>query len=208
MRTTTIARLGAGLLPLVLAAQFLGAQGTAVDYSRADQLNARYEGLAVGIPDRPTWIGRTSRLWYRRTAKGGGYEFMVVDVAAKTKLPAFDHARLADAIIRAGLTEIPAAGRGGGAPGAPTRVSPTNLPFADFTFADDEHAIEFVATGYNWKCTTTDYTCQRVGPVSVGGRGGRGGRGGAGPIADDEQSDMVPFEGPWGGTTSRRSATR
>ena len=197
MRTTTIARLGAGLLPVVLATQFLAAQGTAVDYSRADQLNARYEGLAVGIPDRPTWIGRTSRLWYRRTAKGGGYEFMVVDVAAKTKQPAFDHARLADAIIRAGLTEIPAAGRGGGAPGAPTRVSPTNLPFADFTFADDEHAIEFVATGYNWKCTITDYTCQRVGPVSVGGRGGRGGRGGAGPIADDEQSDMVPFEGPW-----------
>jgi hypothetical protein len=196
---TTIARLGAGLLPVILATQSVGAQGTAVDYSRADQLNARYEGLAVGIPDRPTWIGRTARLWYRRTAKGGGYEFMVVDVAAKTKQPAFDHARLAEAIIRAGLTEIPAAGRGGGAPGggAPTRVSPTHLPFADFTFADDEHAIEFVATGYNWKCTITDYACQRVGPVSVGGRGGRGGRGGAGPIADDEQSDMVPFEGPW-----------
>ncbi len=191
--------LAAIVLTTPLAAGTLAGQGTAVDYSRADQLNARYEGLAVGIPDRPTWIGRTSRLWYRRTAKGGGYEFMVVDVAAKTKQPAFDHARLADAIIRAGLTEIPAAGRGGGAPGggAPTHVSPTNLPFADFTFADDEHAIEFVATGYNWKCTITDYACQRVGPVSVGGRGGRGGRGGAGPIADDEQSDMVPFEGPW-----------
>ncbi len=199
MRATIIARLGAGLLPVVLATQSVGAQGTAVDYSRADQLNARYEGLAVGIPDRPTWIGRTSRLWYRRTAKGGGYEFAVVDVAAKTKQPAFDHARLADAIIRAGLTEVPNAGRGGGAPGggAPTHVSPTNLPFADFNFADEEHAIEFVATGYNWKCTITDYACQRVGPVGVGGRGGRGGRGGAGPIADDEQSDMVPFEGPW-----------
>ena len=183
----------------VLAAQSLNAQGTAADYARSDHLNARYEGLTVNTPDRPTWIGRSPRLWYRRTVKGG-YEFIVVDVAAKTKQPAFDHTKLAAAIIRAGLTEVPAAGRGGAgaaAPGTPTLVSATNLPFADFNFADDEHAIEFVATGSNWKCTITDYACQRVGPVSVGGRGGRGGRGGTGPIADDEQSDMVPFEGPW-----------
>jgi dipeptidyl aminopeptidase/acylaminoacyl peptidase len=196
MRTTTVARVVVGLVPVMLLVPVLGAQGTAADYARAEQLNARYEGLAVNIPDRPTWIGRTSRLWYRRTVKGGGYEFMVVDVVAKTKQPAFDHAKLADAIVRAGLTEVPALGRGGAGAPSTTRVSATNLPFADFTFADDEHAIEFVATGYNWKCTITDYACQRVGPVGNGGRGGRGGRG-AGPIADDEQSDMVPFEGPW-----------
>jgi len=197
---TTIARVCAAAIPALLATEALNAQGTAADYARAEQLNTRYEGLAANIPDHPTWIGRTSRLWYRRTVKGGGHEFMVVDVAAKTKQPAFDHTKLAAAIIRAGLTETPAAGRGGaGAPGPATLVSATNLPFTDFTFADDEHAIEFVATGYNWKCTITDYACQRAGAVSVGGRGGRGGRGGgAGPIADDEQSDMVPFEGPWG----------
>ena len=156
MRTTTIARLGAGLLPVVLAAQFLAAQGTAVDYSRADQLNARYEGLAVGIPDRPTWIGRTSRLWYRRTAKGGGYEFMVVDVAAKTKHPAFDHARLADAIIRAGLS-----GDSGRRPRRrrtaralrpasrqPTFPSPTSpSPTTSTRSSSSRRAI-------NWKCTT------------------------------------------------------
>jgi dipeptidyl aminopeptidase/acylaminoacyl peptidase len=195
---TTIARLCMAAIPGLLATATLNAQGTAADYARAEQLNAHYEGLAANIPDRPTWIGRTSRLWYRRTVKGGGYEFIVADVAAKTKRPAFDHAKLAEAIIRAGLAETPATGRaGGGAPGTSTLVSATNLPFSDFTFADDEHAIEFVAAGYNWKCTITDYACQKVGPVSVGGRGGRGGRGGAGPIADDDQSDMVPFEGPW-----------
>src|SRR5262249_5315623 len=137
----TIPRLLAGILPTTILAHSLGAQGTAADYTRAEQLNARYEGLAVNVPDRPTWIGRTSRLWYRRTVKGGGYEFMVVDVAAKTKQPAFDHAKLADALIRAGLSETPSVGRGG-APGtgAATRVSATNLPFTDFTFTDDEHA--------------------------------------------------------------------
>ncbi len=199
MRMTMTRFLAAMVLTTPLAAGVVAAQGTAIDYSRADQLNARYDGLAVNTPDRPTWIGRSPRLWYRRTVKGG-YEFLVVDVAAKTKQPAFDHTKLAAAIIRAGLSEVPAAGRGGGggaAPGTPTLVSATNLPFADFNFADDEHAIEFVATGFNWKCTITDYACQRVGPVALGGRGGRGGRGGAGPIADDEQSDMVPFEGPW-----------
>ncbi len=193
---TTIARLCTTAIPMLLASQALHAQGTAADYARADQLNARYEGLAANIPDRPTWIGRTSRLWYRRTVKGGGFEFMVVDVATKTKNAAFDHAKLAEAIVRAGLAETPSLGRGGAVAPAMTRVSATNLPFADFTFTDDEHAIDFVATGSNWKCTLTDYTCQRVGPVGVGGRGGRGGRG-AGPIADDDQSDMVPFEGPW-----------
>jgi dipeptidyl aminopeptidase/acylaminoacyl peptidase len=198
MRSTTIFRVCAVAITLLPATARLEAQGTAADYARADGLNAHYEGLAVSVPDRPTWIGRTSRLWYRRTVKGGGYEFMVADVVAKTKQPAFDHTRLADAIVRAGLVEVPSLGRGGAGAPATTRVSATNLPFADFTFSDDEHAIEFVATGSNWKCTITDYTCQRVGPVGNGGRGGRGGRGGAaGPIADDEQSDMVPFEGPW-----------
>ncbi len=105
--------LAAMVLTTPLAAGVVAAQGTAIDYSRADQLNARYDGLAVNTPDRPTWIGRSPRLWYRRTVKGG-YEFIVVDVAAKTKQPAFDHTKLAAAIIRAGLSEVPAAGRGGG----------------------------------------------------------------------------------------------
>lgn len=191
----TLVRPAVVFVVAVFAASDLAAQGTAADYSRSDQLNAHYQGLAVNVPDRPTWIGKTSRLWYRRTVKGGGYEFVVADATMKTQRAAFDHAKLADALIRAGLAETPEVGRGGGGAGGATRVSATNLPFTDFAFVDDEHAIDFVATGYNWKCALTDYTCSRVSPVT-NGRGGRGGRG-AGPTADDDQSDMVPFEGPW-----------
>jgi dipeptidyl aminopeptidase/acylaminoacyl peptidase len=191
----TFARHAAVFL-VVFAASDLAAQGTAADYARSDQLNARYQGLAVNVPDRPTWIGKTPRLWYRRTVKGGGFEFIVADVAAKTKHPAFDHAKLAEAIVRAGLTEIPDAGRGGApGPAQPRQITATNLPFTDFTFADDERAIEFTTPGSNWKCTLSDYTCTRS--AATGGRGGRGGGRGAGPVADDDQSDMVPFEGPW-----------
>jgi dipeptidyl aminopeptidase/acylaminoacyl peptidase len=196
MRSTTLAGLYSGVLVSALAVQALGAQGTAADYARAEQLNAHYQGLAANVPDRPMWIGRTSRLWYRRTVKGGGYEFMVADAATKSKYPAFDHAKLADAIIRAGLTEVPTFGPAAAGAAGPTRVSATNLPFTDFTFADDEHAIEFVATGYNWKCSLTEYRCDRLAPLSAGGRGGRGGGRGAGPAVGDND-DAVPYEGPW-----------
>ena len=38
------------------------AQGTAADYARAEQLNARYQGLAVNVVDHQAWVGKTSRL--------------------------------------------------------------------------------------------------------------------------------------------------
>jgi dipeptidyl aminopeptidase/acylaminoacyl peptidase len=153
------------------------AQGTAQDYARSAALNARFQNLALDVPDRAAWIGKTDRFVYRRSVKGG-YEFMVGDAATQQKAPAFDHVKLAASLSGA----------------AHASYTATTLPFAGFTFSDDERAIQFVADSSSWRCTLADYDCARTGPA---GRGGRGGAGrGAGPaVADDD--DAVPYEGPW-----------
>ncbi len=154
------------------------AQGTPADYARSEQLNAKFQGLAVNVAERATWIGKTPRFWYRRSVKGGN-EFIVVDAATKEKRPAFDHGKLA-----AGLNTA-----------ATTQFTALTLPFNEITFADDERSIQFATAGFNWRCSVTDYDCTRLGPVAAGGRGGRGGRGG--PALEDQSEDVLPFEGPW-----------
>src|SRR5437773_11821765 len=50
------------LLPTIAFAQV-----TQADYERAAGLRNKFQGLAVNIVERPTWIGKTSRFWYRRS---------------------------------------------------------------------------------------------------------------------------------------------
>ena len=58
------------------------AQGTSADYARANGLRASYDGLSVNVTTNSGWIGKTHRLWYRRTVNGGA-EFVVYDVDAQ-----------------------------------------------------------------------------------------------------------------------------
>src|ERR1043166_7724996 len=70
------------------------AQGTIADYQRAMGLRDAWQGLAVGVPETPIWVGRTTHFWFRRSVKGGN-EFALVNPDAKSVAPAFDHVRLA-----------------------------------------------------------------------------------------------------------------
>ena len=158
------------------------AQGTLADYQRALTLRDRYQDLAYDVTDQTRWIGTTHKLWYRKSAKGG-FEFVLVDAERRTKTPAFDHAKLAAALSTA----------------LNRKITPQQLPFNQFTFADDLASIEFQVSDPGaagppaqgpgqtptWKCTLTDYTCSQQ--PRAGGRGGRGGRGGglAGPVRGD-----------------------
>ena len=86
------------------------AQGTVADYQRAMGLREAWQGLAVGVPDTPTWVARTNRFWFRRSAKGGN-EFVLVDPDTKSIAAPFDHARLADSdgellALPAGLASV------------------------------------------------------------------------------------------------------
>jgi dipeptidyl aminopeptidase/acylaminoacyl peptidase len=162
------------------------AQATVADYQRAMTLRDRYQNLPLNVPEQVQWIRNTNRFWYRHSVPGG-HAFVIVDADARTKAPAFDHARLAASLSTA-------------AAGQYTAVT---LPFSTFSFVDDDGAIEFrigpaprpgrgdaagTVDGDTWRCTLDSYTCRRPDTESRSGRG-RGGRGGGlgGPV-------RAPFE--------------
>jgi len=181
-------------------------------YERAESLGRRTQNLVVNVASAPTFVENGSKLWYRRSVKGGS-EFVLVDVAAATKAPAFDHARLAASLSQA----------------ANASYTAVTLPFASFTFVNGGQAIEFsigaaggrqggrgggrqgggpgAAAGQPvWRCTLTDYVCTRgtappqapeAGPGRQGGQGGQAGRGG-GAGAAEEQVRVQPATAPGG----------
>jgi dipeptidyl aminopeptidase/acylaminoacyl peptidase len=152
------------------------AQGIAADYHRAMGLREKYQRLAVDVADHVQWHGKANRFWYRKSV-AGGHEFILVDADTQARRPAFDHRRLAAALTSAmGRT-----------------VAPLDLPFDTFTFIDDDHTIEFAASGgpgtaappppdsRPWRCVLDTYTCRRADAGRSGG-GGRGGGGLFGPV--------------------------
>jgi dipeptidyl aminopeptidase/acylaminoacyl peptidase len=135
------------LLPIAAALLIPAAaagQGTTADYARANGLRASYDGLAVNVVTNSGWIGKTHRLWYRRTVRGGA-EFVVYDVDAKQKQPPFDHAKLAAALSSA------------------TKKSYTaiTLPFNSLSFSDDERTVDVNADDMSLKCNLEDYVCRK-----------------------------------------------
>ena len=217
-------RIGAaavGLVCLVLSAM-LGAQGAArqgtapqakggqkppaaaapstgikADYERAMGLRDRLQNTITNVAEAPTWIGTTTKFWYRKSVKGGN-QFVVADGAAATKAPAFDHEKLAAALSAA----------------AQGKYTAVTLPFSTFTFSEDMQAIDFTIGGGGrgaggggggggaaattpapprWHCTLTTYECtRRAAPADSAAAGqGRGGRG-ATPAAGAPAADQPP----------------
>src|SRR5215475_11977431 len=139
------------LFGLLLTPLAVCAQVTQADYERASRMRTRFQGLAINIVDRPTWIGKTSHFWYRKSVKGGN-EFVLVDADTMTKKPAFDHEKLAGSLSAA----------------ANKKYTAITLPFMTLTFVDNEQAIEFIADASRWRCSLSDYGCQKLGPAPTG----------------------------------------
>jgi hypothetical protein len=109
-------RPGAWLVVLAMAAgpRVALAQGTATapavtvaDYQRAEKmLAAAVNPLIVGGTVNATWLA-DDRFTYRSTI-ADGFEFLLVDPVAKTKVRAFDHERLAAALGVASKSTIDA----------------------------------------------------------------------------------------------------
>src|SRR5262245_39351123 len=108
------------------------AQGTAADYERAEGLRTKYFGLVEGIADESVFAEDSKTLVYRRSLKGGGSQFIEVDLATLTKKLAFDHTALAKGLAFAAVRPY------GGA----------NLPFARYTLSADRGSMEFDLTGF------------------------------------------------------------
>ncbi|MFD9941793.1 DPP IV N-terminal domain-containing protein [Nonomuraea sp. NPDC059023] len=111
-------------------------------YRSAEKLlpHHRHE-LVTGAKVRPMWIGGGPRFWYRAAGR-----FLLVDPAAGTREPAFDHSRLAEALAKASGREVDAAA----------------LPFTAIEL--DGGAAGFGAFGEYWRCALDTYAVERARP--------------------------------------------
>ena len=142
------------LLLLVFAsgATLASAQGRRDDYEKAGRfLTESIRDLAYDGMVDPQWIGKTTRFWYRKEGPFGK-QFMLVDAAALTSAPAFDHDRIA--------AELSSATK--------QSVSARALPFDAIRFTDpstalgaSDRALQFDALGATWTCRLDSYTCTR-----------------------------------------------
>ncbi|MCX6549760.1 MAG: DPP IV N-terminal domain-containing protein, partial [Acidobacteria bacterium] len=162
-------------------AQGRQASGIKADYDRANLLRDKIQNTIYHVVDTPTWVDDTTKFWYRKSVRGGN-EFVLVDAAAPSKGPAFDHAKLAEALSAA----------------AKAPYTAVTLPFPAITFVDKMQAIEFTLGGGGrgagapggrgaaagaavpalprWRCTLGEYRCTRL-PAETGEGAATGGRG-------------------------------
>ena len=123
-------------------------QFTLEDYARAERfLGAGTNPLVAGVAGRPTWLA-DGRFWYR-TANLGGSVFWVVDPARRSRVRAFDHARLAEALASA----------------SGSRVEGDRLPAQGVTLTPDGRAVTVALRGDRWRCDLTAYTCTSIVPA-------------------------------------------
>ena len=139
------------------------------DYLRAITLRDRFQG-SLNVPEQVQWIRNTNRFWYRKTVPGGN-AFVLVNADTQTKEPAFDHAKLADALAAAMKAEVHA-----GHP-AIHDLQLRGRRSSDRILADwrDAGGARETRRGWPmWRCALDSYTCQGSRKPGAG-RGGRGG---------------------------------
>ena len=151
---------------------------TAADYAKAERsmTNVAVTALAAAGQVTPNWLPN-DRFWYRT----GDGQFLLVDPVKRTKLPAFDHAKVAAALSAA----------------VHRSIDGTHLPFTRIAFTKDNKSIMVADSGKEWSCGITGSECTALAAGSIpqpaasadnggfGGRGGRGGAGGGGNVSSD-----------------------
>ena len=149
MSTSRAVRLVAGIaLSLSLSTADSRAQGTLADYGRADALRALTRDKVFKDRLRPDWSPDNSRFWYRNDLAGGAREFVVVTARDGERRPAFDHAKLAEALEEA----------------TGTGQSADRLPIEHLEWAEDGASFRFQASGSRWRLDP------RTGDLRAGGR--------------------------------------
>ncbi len=142
---------------------------SAKDYERAEQfMGYNTDPLIDGGNARPNWLP-DDRFWFLSASQKKN-EFILVDPAKKSKAPAFDHAKLAEAL--------------GAATG--NKYDAAKLPFQSIGFSADGKYILFTAENKRWKYDlSSSQVSVNEGVAAMGGdaapvRGFGGRRGGFG----------------------------
>ena len=135
---------------------------TADDYARAEKFLApALTSLVVGGSVSPAWLP-DDRFTYRSTT-ADGVQFLLVDPVKATRVPAFDHVKLAAAL--------------GAAAGG--TFDPKKLPFQAIELSADGKSVAFDVEARRWSCDVAGTACKDAGAAG-GGRGGEEGGRGAG----------------------------
>src|SRR5437660_1121098 len=82
------------------------AQGTRADYQRADRLRELTQRKVYKTKVEPHWLSDRVRFWYRNDLPDNRREFVLIDAEKGTRIPAFDHARLAAALSEAARQQV------------------------------------------------------------------------------------------------------
>src|SRR5689334_21920358 len=129
------------------------AQGTKADYERAAGLRKLTENKVLNRRLEPQWLTNQARFWYRREVAGGGHEFMLVDAARAERKPAFDHARLTEALTQAGIHGVKA----------------DQLPLESLDFNSAADAIRFRLGPQEWLLSVPSYDLKRLTNAATSG---------------------------------------
>jgi dipeptidyl aminopeptidase/acylaminoacyl peptidase len=117
-------------------------QLTQADYARAESfMNYNVNPLVYHGVEHPIWM-RDGRFWYRDHGPEGATYF-VVDPAKKTKEPAFDHTKLANALNAATAAS---------AADTKKTLTATTLNLSEFSLADGDKVITLTTEGRRWRC--------------------------------------------------------
>ena len=122
------------------------AQGTRADYERAAQLQRLTDGKVFRTHVRPQWFDDGNHLWYRVPTGADSCEFVLVDAENGIRQPAFDHARLAEALAKAGLQNMRA----------------DRLSIGEMRFHLQEHEIDVHTDGRWWRCNLEKYEVREL----------------------------------------------
>ena len=109
-------------------------------YESALSLRQRMNDKVFRSEVKPQWLG-DDRFWYRIQTGPQSHEFILVNPATGTRQPAFDHARLARALAKAGAGKFAA----------------DNLPLSALDFSET-NGFRFTVSGKRFQCDAESYS--------------------------------------------------
>jgi dipeptidyl-peptidase 4 len=144
----------AGLLAVATISD-LHAQGTRSDYERANGLRQLTEKKVFRDRVRPNWLEGNTSFWYRVQTAADRHEFILVDTETGKREPAFNHARLAEALLEKGVKD----------------VAPDHLPIDRFDINPNKNSIIFRCGNAWWACDLENYELAEHEPEQTPGAG-------------------------------------
>jgi dipeptidyl aminopeptidase/acylaminoacyl peptidase len=177
MSSGTILRASGVFLLASLAGAGVAQQGrqlTTEDYARAERfMNYNVNPLVYHSVEHPVWL-EDGRFWFRNRGPEGT-TYTLVDPAKATKGPAFDHAKLANALNAAGV-----------------KADAHNLAISEFALSDHDQTVAATVGAKHFSCNLAGAgLCLSTDPQGTTRAQGERGSGGRVPAAFELSPDKT-----------------